>query len=117
MMRIKILIILSIAFISIGCSKDIPYEEVSKSELKALLNTNFDTDEYECGWGYGRDRKYHLFELTCGKKKRPRDSFLTVKKRVKIKIKDLNVTVDPTLEPVNSFPGITLYNDNIIIKW
>ncbi len=111
MMRIKILIILSIAFISIGCSKDIPYEEVSKSELKELLNTNFDTDEDECSWCYGRNSEYLLFALYCGKKERPRNSILTTKKHVKIKIEDLKVDVGDM--PVTNFPG----NCDIKIEW
>ena len=116
-MKMKILIALLTVFVSIGCNREIPYQEVSKTELKELLDTNFDTDEYGCAWGYGRDKKFHLFALSCVEKKNPPGSFLTIKKRVKIKIKDLNVTVNPTLEPVNSFPGITLYNDNVLIKW
>ncbi|WP_457592058.1 hypothetical protein [Hydrogenimonas sp.] len=115
-MQIKILILLSIAFIIIGCQRNnITYKEVSKSELRKLLKTNFDTDEEKCYWYYGKNSKNHFFDLHCVKRKRSPDSFLIIKKRIKIKRRAIEVDAHDLTPLVAESPNVPL--SEMTIKW
>ena len=97
-----------------SCGKEMEYKEVTKTFLKKEMSASPKNNNYS--WIYGKNAKYHFFELVRLPSKNKNGSILLIKKRYKIEKDKLHVKITYELPDTNGAYAAML-EDRIKIEW